>query len=203
MVLKQTYNTFCEDPTNNPSGTEAERIKFATLTSAISDTTTNTSKNEDQMLTQVMTDMGPATGMNGGLIVFVEAINKLGGTIQVLHNIAVHPSGDQHNVPFVFYNDVKDWAVESVTFQKYLLAKTDEVIVLDKIERLFQYFTTNETINIVGPYVAGKALTKNTTTRNTMFLPFILFPYVMGYNLTPKSAIRILVPVMHSLGLHN
>ena len=36
--------------------------------------------------------MGSTTGMNGDLIVFVETPYKIGGTIQFLHNIAVHPS---------------------------------------------------------------------------------------------------------------
>ena len=34
-----------------------------------------------------------------------------------------------------------------------------------------------------------------------MFIPFALILHVMGQNLTPKSAIRILVPMMAALGL--
>ena len=102
-----------------------------------------------------MTDMGPATiGMNGGLIVFVEETDKLGGSIQVLHNIVVNPRGDHQNVTFTYYNDVKDRAVESVPFQKVLLVETDEVIVPDTMTRLLQLFTTNEGLNLVDPYTA-------------------------------------------------
>ena len=114
----KTYQSFCDNPDNNPSGTEADQITFAELTSAIYDTSTNTSKNEDQMMPEVLMDMGSATGMNGGLIVFVETTDKLGGTAQVLHNITVHPNDDHCNVPFAFYNDVGDGAVESIPLSK-------------------------------------------------------------------------------------
>ena len=81
MAPKKTYFDLYGDPSNDPSGTVEERVKFARLTAALYDTTTNTSKNEDQLLTEVMTDIRLATGMNDGLIVFVEETGKLGGTI--------------------------------------------------------------------------------------------------------------------------
>ena len=79
MVPKKTYCDFCGDPANDPSGTAEERVEFARLTSALYDTTISTSKNEYQLHTEVMTNMGPVTGMNGGLIVFMEETEKLGG----------------------------------------------------------------------------------------------------------------------------
>ena len=76
MTPKKTYRKFFGDPANNPSGTEEDRVEFARLTSALYDTSTNTSKNGDQLLTEVMTNTGPATGMNGCLIVFAEETDK-------------------------------------------------------------------------------------------------------------------------------
>ena len=201
MAPKKTYRDFCGDPSNDPSGTAEERVEFSRLTAALYDTTINTSKNEDQLLVEVMTDMGPATGINGGLIVFVEETDKLGGAIQVLHNVTVNPRGDHRNVAFIYYNDVEDVAVESIPFQKALLAETDDVIIPNTMTRLLQQFTTDENLDLVGPYAEGAPFTKKITIRNTMFLPFALIPYVMGQNLTSKSAICILVPVMNSLGL--
>ena len=172
IMAPKTYRLFYENPDNNPSGSEAERLEFAKITSAIYDT----SKNEDEMLTEVMIDIGLATEMNGGHILFVEATNKLGGTVQVLHNMVVHPSGDHCNAPFDFYNYVEIGAVESVLFQKALLAETDEMIVLATMERLLQNFTTNEAVDFVGLYVDNQVFTKRFTPRNPMFLHFALIP---------------------------
>ena len=52
----------------------------------------------------------------GGLIVFVEEIDKLGGSIQALHNVAMNPRGDHQNVAFAYYDDVEDGAVDSIPF---------------------------------------------------------------------------------------
>ena len=46
--------------------------------------------------------------MNGGLIDFVEATDKLGITLQVIHNIAPNPGDDHRNVVFAYYNDVEE-----------------------------------------------------------------------------------------------
>jgi len=201
MAPKKTYLDFCGDLSNDPFGTVEERVEFATLTAAHYDTTTPSSKNEDQLLVEVMIDMGPATGMNGGLIVFVEETGKLGGTLQVLHKIAVTPRDDHQNVVFTYYNDVKDGDVETIPFQKAVLAETDEVIVPDMMTRLLQHFTTAENLDHMGPYAEGDPFTKMITTGNAMFLPFTLISQVMEQNLTPKSAIRILVLVIITLGL--
>ena len=67
--------------------------------------------------------------------------------------------------------------------------------------RLLQHFTNDKNLNLVGLYAAGAPFTQKITTWNSMFLPFTLIPHVMGQDLTPKSMIRILVPVMNTLGL--
>ena len=195
------YLNSCGDPSNNPFGKTEERVEFATLTTTHYDTTAPTSKNEDELLAEVMTEMGTTTGMNGGLIVFVEETDKLGGTLKVLHNIAVNQRDDYQNVVFAYYNDVENGDVETILFQKTVLAKPDEVIVPDTMTRLLQHFTTAKNLDHVGLYAEGDQFTKKITTWNTMFLPFALIPHVMGKNLTPKSVIRILVPVTNALGL--
>ena len=66
MAPKKTCLDFCGYPSNDPSSTVVERVEFVRLIAALYDTTTNTSMNEDNLLIEVMTNMGPATGMNGG-----------------------------------------------------------------------------------------------------------------------------------------
>ena len=200
MAPKKTHLDLCGDLSNDPFGTAEEHVEFATLTAAHFDTTAPNSKNEDQLLVEVLTNLGPATGMNGGLIVFVEETDELGCTLQVLHNITVNPRDDYRNV-FAYYNDVEDGDMETIPFQKSVLVETDEVIVPDTMARLPQHFTTAENIDHVAPYVEGAPFTKKITTCNAMFIPFALIPHVMGQILTLKSVICILVSVMTALGL--
>ena len=93
-----------------------------------------------------MTDMGTATKMNGSLIICVEETDKLGGSTQVLHNVAVNPRGDHRIVAFAYYNDVEDRAVESIPFQKGLLAEKDDRIFPDMMTRLLQHLPLTRTL---------------------------------------------------------
>ena len=111
MAPKKTYLDVCGDPSNDPSGTTKEWVRFARLTSILYDTTANTSKSKDVLLAEVMANVGPATKMNGGLIVFVEETDKLRGSIQVCHNNTENPRGDYRNVTFAYYNNNEDGAV--------------------------------------------------------------------------------------------
>ena len=192
MTPKKTYLDFCGDPVNDPFGTAEEQSIIA----AHYDTTINTSKNEDQLLVEVLTNLGPTAGMNGGLIVFVDETDQLGGTLQILHNITVNPQDEHRNVVFTYYNDVKDGDVETIPFQKSVLAETDEVTVSNTMARLLQHYTTTKTLDLVGPYAEGDTFIKKITTRNATFIPFSLILHVMGQNLSLKAAIRNLVPVM-------
>lgn len=60
--------------------------------------------------------MGPANEMNDGIIVLSKTPDNVGCTIKVLHNIADHSNRNHHGIPFVYFNDVKDGAVEVVPF---------------------------------------------------------------------------------------
>ena len=111
MAPPKTYRAFCEKAENNPHSSEEDRKDFARLATVHFDTTTTNSKNEDQLLVEVLMDVGPASGMNGGIITFMEKPDELGGILQFLHNIYVHTSGDNHNVPFAYFGDVKDGEV--------------------------------------------------------------------------------------------
>ena len=62
-------------------------------------------------------------------------------------------------------------------------------------------FSNDEALDLVGPYNDSSQFTKKITTRNSMFLPFALVPYVIGQILTPKAAVQVLVRVMTALGL--
>ena len=149
MAPTKAYLTLCGDSTKDPVDTPAGKIQYASSTAARYDTTSPTSKNEDLMLVEALTNLGPDAGMNGGLIVFVEATDKLGGTLQVIHNIAPNPGDDHHNVVFAYYNDVEEGEVETIPFLKSMLAETDEVNVPDTMARLNQHYTTTETLNLV------------------------------------------------------
>ena len=81
MAPPKTYCVFCEKDDNNPHSSEEYRKDFAQLATAHFDTTTTNSKNEDQLLVKVLMDVGPASGMNGGLITFMEKPDELGGTL--------------------------------------------------------------------------------------------------------------------------
>ena len=73
MAPKKIYLNLCGDSSNGQFGTAEEPVKFSTSTAACYDITAPVSKNEDQLLVvEVLTNLGPATGMSGGLIVFVE-----------------------------------------------------------------------------------------------------------------------------------
>ena len=71
MAPAKSYGAFCGRVDNNPHSSEEERKDFARLVLANFDTTTPNSKNEDQLLVEVMMDLGPGSGMNCGLIVFM------------------------------------------------------------------------------------------------------------------------------------
>ena len=69
------------------------------------------------------------------------------------------------------------------------------------MDRLLQLLTGDENAELVGPFTDNAASTKKFTRRNSIYLPFALIPHVIGQNLTPKTAVRTLVPVISSLGL--
>ena len=77
MAPKKTYLALCGGSSNNLCGTAEERVQYTTSTAACYDTAAPNSKNEDLMLMEVLTDLGTATGMNFGLIVFVEETDQL------------------------------------------------------------------------------------------------------------------------------
>ena len=58
-MAPKTYHALCEKADNDPYGSEVERKDLAQLAIALFDTTTNTTKNEDQLLVEVMMDVGP------------------------------------------------------------------------------------------------------------------------------------------------
>ena len=201
MTPPKTYRVFCEKAENNPHSSEEDRKDLAQLATAHFDTITTNSKNKDQLLVEVLMDVGPASGMNGGLITFMEKPDELGGILQFLHNISVHTSKDHYNVPFAYFDDVEDGEVESVLFQKSLLTEADEVIVLDTMERLEMEFANDKNLGLVGTYTDATPFTKKITMRECIFLPFALVPHVIGQNLTPREAVQVLVPVMAALNL--
>ena len=62
---------------------------------------------------------------------------------------------------------------------------------------MLSIFAGDASLDMVCPFTAGMAATKT----NSMYILFVLIPYVIGQNLTPKTAIQVLKSVMSSLGL--
>ena len=201
-MAPKSYSAFCGKADNNPQTTEEDRREFAQLATANFDTTTANSMNEDELLKEVMMDVGPLNGMNGGLVTFMETPDVLGGTLQFLHGVSLHTARDANrNVAFVYYGDVEDGNVESIPFVKGLLAEADEVTTLDTMERLVTKFNNDDALDLVGPFADNAAHTKKIITRKCMFLPFALVLSVIGRNLTPRAAVQVLVPLMAALEL--
>ena len=90
MAPPKTYRAFCGKAENNPQSSEEDRKDFAQLATSNFDTTTTISMNEDVLLVEVMMDVGPVSGMNGGLITFTETTDVPGGTLQFLHSVSLH-----------------------------------------------------------------------------------------------------------------
>ena len=75
-------------------------------------------------------DFGTVDGMSGGIGVFVKTVDKIGGTLQILHNICPHiPRGTHRGAKFAYLNDVRSNDVEVVPFQEGLLTLADAVVV--------------------------------------------------------------------------
>ena len=195
MAPPRNYRDFCGKAENNPDSSEEDRKEFAQLATANFDTTTANSLNEDLLSIEVLMDVGPASGMKGGLITFMETIDEPGGTLQFLHGVSLYTTpGDNRNVPFIYYGDVEDGEVESIPFMKALLAETDEVNALNTMDRLVTQFSNDENLVLVGPFADAAANTKKIITRKSMYLPFALVSQVIGRNLTPRQAVQVLVP---------
>ena len=185
-MAPKSYSTFCGKAENNPQGSEEDRREFAQLATANFDTTTVNSMNEDELLKEVMMDVRPLNGMNSGLVTFMETPDVPGGTLQFLHGVSLHTALDANrNVAFIYYGEVEDGNVESISFLKGLLAKADEVNTLDTMERLVTQFNNDDALALVGPFADNVAHTTKITTRKCMFLPFALVSSVIGRNFTP------------------
>ena len=134
--------------------------------------------------------------------VFVKTIDKIRGTLQILHNICPHiPRSVHRGAKFAYLNDVQSNDVKVVPFHKALLAPADETVITPiSMDRTLEIFSGDASVDLVSPFADGDAATKKSQTRNLMCIPYLLLPYVIGQNLTIKAAIHILVPVMSSLG---
>lgn len=65
-------------------------LEAVDITMSFWNSTANNYKNEIELLNNVKLDLGISNGMNGGVMVFVETVDKQGGTHQVIHNIIKH-----------------------------------------------------------------------------------------------------------------
>ena len=120
--------------------------------------------------------------MTGGIGVFVETVDKVGGTLQILHNICPNiPRGTHRGAKFAYLNNVQSHDIEVVPFQEDLLAPVDETVITpDTMDRMLEIFVADSNADLVGPFVAGAAATKKTQTQNLMYIPFPLLSYVIG-----------------------
>ena len=120
--------------------------------------------------------------MSGGIGVFVKKADKLGGTVKIFHNICPHITrGSHRGKEFAYFNDVQSDDIEVVTFEQELLAISNKSVVTPLLmEQMLALFAGDSSLDLVGSFVANAASTKTTQTQNSMYISFVLLPYVIG-----------------------
>ena len=128
------------------------------------DTSAPNSLNAVDLHKEVLLDFGTTDGMTGGIGVFVETVDKIGGTLQILHNMCPHiPRGNHRGTEFAYLNDIRSKDVEIIPFQEELLTLANAVVVTPvNMERMLELFASDLTANLVGPFADGDAATKKT-----------------------------------------
>lgn len=116
MVLTNIYRILCENPENDLSGVVDNMLESIEITSSFWHSAANNYKNEVKLLKNAKLDFEISNGMNGGVIVFVENVNKAGGTLQVIHNICKHQRRTYHGVLFAYFNIVRDSKMDVIPF---------------------------------------------------------------------------------------
>ena len=62
-------------------------------------------------------------------------MSEPGGILQFPNGVSLHTNpGDNQNVLFIYFGDIKDGEVESIPFLKTLLAEADKVIALNTMD---------------------------------------------------------------------
>ena len=112
--------------------------------------------------------------MSDGIGVFVKMTDKLGSTLQILHNICPHTSRSNHRGDifiFAYLNDIHSGDVEVVSFQQELLAVTesDKAVTPISMTQILALFANDKNLDLVGPFTAGAASTKNKNNQDQKF----------------------------------
>ena len=82
MTNIQSYSSLCENPELDPAGiTKDAMLEQVKQTMSSWDSTTPNSQDAIQLHKDILLDFGIANGMSGNIGVFVQTIDKIGGTL--------------------------------------------------------------------------------------------------------------------------
>ena len=154
-------------------------------------TDANNMLSEDKFFNEVLCDLS-ADKARGGILTFVATPAHPQGITQVLHNIRkCQGPGANHRVVFACVGKVQKFNINVVKFLQDLLDTTTPASIHKDAKA---HFTQLGAIpagqpKMVGPsdHTANAALCKHDFTRNSMFLPVSLFPFVIGNDALPAG----------------
>ena len=198
-----SYLKLCEDPTCSPLGTGpamVERIAEYFTPWKVDPANAASSLTADDLLKEVLMDMGVT--FPGAIGVFLRETGTEGGVLELLHSPAQHTLRDTHRgKTFVYHGDLEGQDINLLEFDSNLLSLTDEATTADSIARQQEIFTANDALKLAPTFGRRELRTQKLRTRNSMFIPYPLVPYVLDRQLSAKEAFDVLVPVIQSLEL--
>ena len=114
----QSYSSLCENPELDPAGIEDTILEQVKQTMSTWDTSTPNSQDAIQLHKEALLNFSIANGMSRGLV-FVQTIDKIGGTLHIFHNICLYISWGAHRGnKFVYLNDVQSNDIKWFPFKK-------------------------------------------------------------------------------------
>ena len=97
----RSYSSLCDNPEFDPARIKDAMLEQVKQTMASWDTTTPNSLDAVDFHKDFLLDFCTTNGMRGGIGVFIKTIDKIGGTLQILHNSCPHiPRGAHHENKF-------------------------------------------------------------------------------------------------------
>ena len=196
QIVPTCYEELCADPDQNPLGNGAAMITAVRNQYLPWAVDRPVAPLKDELLLDVGITM---TGVIG---VMAQADAHAGGTLQALHSLWKHGSRDTHRGKiFASLGDVHEIDIDVVEFDDQLLNLTEEVIVAGSVARHQQLLLANPDLELVPSNATEVPLSRRIRTRNSVFIPFPLVPYMLEKDLTARQAFEILIPVIQSLGL--